>query len=567
MKRLLVISLFFLLHSLQSVAVDLGLHPIVSGLNSPVFITHANDSRLFVVEQIGRIQIVQDGRLLDRPFLDIDSKVGSGGERGLLSMAFHPDYGKPNTAGETFFWLNYTNNDGDTVIARYSVSSNDPNRADEGSELVLLTIDQPFSNHNGGQLQFGPRDGVDDKRYLYIGMGDGGSGGDPQNSGQRNNTLLGKMLRIDPSVDENPSRPFFSVPPNNPNSSAAFPLSTIWSKGLRNPWRFSFDAKNGALYIADVGQRRWEEINRTPRGVINVNYGWRVMEGMHCFNPSENCDASGLALPIFEYGHDNGRCSVTGGYVYRGSRFPALDSIYFFGDYCSREIFSLKEDPQNNWEARVILSAPASPLTFGEDIESELYIGTSNGIIYQLVDRDLSITLSKGLNILSFPNDAFDGRTCSDLIGLIEQTGQVHGLARFNRATQRFEICGSNVDNNFLINRNEGYLINSNNHSSIDISIEPTCPILSLNPGLNVIGYSGLGVTPSCYRLLAHAGNAALVSVQRFNKKNGRLESCVYDSSGRPTGFDFPIRPGHGYLVHAITDFELTFPGCSGFNE
>ncbi|MBI4639339.1 MAG: PQQ-dependent sugar dehydrogenase [Candidatus Tectomicrobia bacterium] len=365
-----------------------SLRQVVSGLSSPTFITHAGDLRIFITEQPGRIRILHNGSLLATPFLDIRHLVRPGGERGLLSMAFHPNYGTPGAPGEGLFWVNYTNINGDTVIARYRVANDNPNLANPDSALILFTIAQPFSNHNGGQLQFGLVEGQEQKRYLYIGMGDGGSGGDPQNNGQRDDTLLGKMLRIDPSTDARPSPPFYTIPPDNPHAAAGILLGAIWAKGLRNPWRFSFDVQTGNLYIADVGQDLWEEVNVTPaRTSGGLNYGWRITEGLHCFNPSRNCNMSGLALPVIEYGRSDNRsrCSVIGGYVYRGSRFPMLVGKYIYADFCSGEIFGLEEVSSGKWESTLLLSSGVMPLTFGEDVNQELYMGAADGNVYQII--------------------------------------------------------------------------------------------------------------------------------------------------------------------------------------
>ena len=295
-------------------AVAIKAEPVITGLSSPVGITHAGDGsgRLFIVLQGGRIVIFDGVKILSSPFLDITSVVSSGGERGLLGLAFHPNY-----VGNGSFYVNYTNTAGDTVIARYSVSAN-PNQADPTSADILLTIPQPFSNHNGGQLHFGP-DG-----YLYIGIGDGGSGGDPQNNGQDLGTLLGKILRID--VDKGPP---YAIPPDNPFFGPGDgALDEIWAWGLRNPWRFSFDRLTGDMFIGDVGQNSWEEVDFQPASSAGgENYGWRLMEGNSCYNPATNCNDSTLTLPILVYDHTVG-CSVTGGYRYRGSKNPALDGFY-----------------------------------------------------------------------------------------------------------------------------------------------------------------------------------------------------------------------------------------------
>src|SRR4030095_15339060 len=260
-----------------------------------------------VVEQEGRIRIVKSQTLLSTPFLDISARVSCCGERGLLSVAFPPNY-----ANKGHFYVNYTNNDGNTVIARYRVTS-DPDVANLNSEEILLTIEQPFANHNGGQIAFGP-DG-----YLYIGMGDGGSAGDPQGNGQRPETLLGKLLRIDVESGMTP----YAVPSNNPFVQSRFYHGEIWALGLRNPWRFSFDRQTGDLYLGDVGQGSYEEINFQSRASFGgENYGWNIMEGKHCFN-SDSCNQTGLVLPIVEYSHSEG-CSVTGGVVYRGQQYPRL---------------------------------------------------------------------------------------------------------------------------------------------------------------------------------------------------------------------------------------------------
>jgi glucose/arabinose dehydrogenase len=232
---------------------------------------------------------------------------------------------------------------------------------------------------------------VPQKRYLYIGMGDGGGAGDPDNNAQNNNTLLGKMLRLDPRTAPTPAPPFYTIPPDNPNVVAGVPLGTIWAKGLRNPWRFSFDARTGDLYIADVGQYTWEEVNFTPQGTSGgLNYGWRIMEGKRCFDPAVNCETSGLELPVSTYRHrlDPRRCAIIGGYVYRGQRFPSLQGTYIFADLCSGEIFGLKQVSPGNWERTLLYASGLRPLTFGENVRHELFLGASNGSIHQLVVRE-----------------------------------------------------------------------------------------------------------------------------------------------------------------------------------
>lgn len=352
------------------------LEPVAPGLASPVSVTHAGDTRLFVTLQDGRVVIYDGTRILPEPFLDIRSLVRSGNEQGLLSVAFHPRY-----AENGLFFVNYTNLQGHTVVARYSVQPQNPNRANPNSALTILTINQPFANHNGGQMQFGP-DG-----YLYIGMGDGGAGGDPNNRAQNLLDSLGKMLRID--IDRGSP---YAIPESNPYAHVDHARGEIWASGLRNPWRFSFDRTTGDLWIADVGQGTWEEINFQPATSIGgENYGWRRMEGTHCFNPLSDCNPGNLVLPVIEYDHDVG-CSVTGGYVYRGTRNPRLIGQYIYGDYCSGRIWAGTRHANGTVTSRVLFDAPFTISTFGEDAAGEMYVaGYSNGTLYRIVDaRGLS---------------------------------------------------------------------------------------------------------------------------------------------------------------------------------
>jgi glucose/arabinose dehydrogenase len=352
--------------------------PVITGLSSPVDITHAGDGsgRLFIVLQGGRIVIFDGVQILSPPFLDITSLVSSGGERGLLGAAFHPNY-----VGNGFFYVSYTDIAGASIIARYSVSL-DPNRADPASGVIILTIPQPFSNHNGGQLHFGP-DG-----YLYIGVGDGGSGGDPQNNGQDLGTLLGKILRID--VDSGLP---FTVPLDNPFVGIIGAREEIWSFGLRNPWRFSFDRLTGDMFIGDVGQNSREEVDFQPANSTGgENYGWRLMEGNSCFNPATNCNNGTLTLPILVYDHGVG-CSVTGGYRYRGSKNPNLTGLYLYGDFCTGLIWGAQEDGLGGWNTTVLLDTNFSISTFGEDESGEIYfahLSATNGAIYQVVQSSTS---------------------------------------------------------------------------------------------------------------------------------------------------------------------------------
>ncbi|MEX2535643.1 MAG: PQQ-dependent sugar dehydrogenase [Trueperaceae bacterium] len=348
----------------------LELVEIATGFESPTTIVHAGDGseRLFVLEQPGRIRVIENGELLPDPFLDIGGEISSGGERGLLGLAFHPNYAQNGR-----FFIDHTDSNGDSVVAGYSVSEDDPNRADPGSAMEILHVEQPYANHNGGGLAFGP-DG-----YLYLSLGDGGSGGDPQDNGQNLETLLGTILRID--VD---GADPYAIPADNPFVDDDNARPEIWAYGLRNPWRFSFDSETGDLWMADVGQNVWEEINfQSAESSGGENYGWNIMEGAHCFEPAEGCDTEGLVMPVLEYDHDQG-CSVTGGYRYRGDEFPGLVGMYVFGDYCSGQIWGAS-DTEGEWTSVPLLSSGLRISAFGEDEAGELYVaGHSSGSIYRL---------------------------------------------------------------------------------------------------------------------------------------------------------------------------------------
>jgi glucose/arabinose dehydrogenase len=343
----------------------------IAHVTAPTSIASAGDLRLFITQQTGQIVIYDGTGVSAVPFLDLSSLVSCCGERGLLSVAFHPRY-----RDNGLFFVDYTDTNGDTIVARYRVSAADPDRADPASALRILKITQPFNNHNGGQLQFGS-DG-----YLYIGMGDGGSGGDPQNNAQNRSSLLGKILRID--IDG--ASPY-AVPASNPFVATAGARAEIWALGLRNPWRFSFDRANGDLWIADVGQDSWEEIDlQRVTSTGGENYGWRVTEGTHCYNPSTNCATGGITFPIVEYSHAGGACSITGGYRYRGSRYPYLSDVYLYADYCSGQISGLTEDANGTFSSQSLLKTTLHFTTFGQDANGELYIATESGNVYAIME-------------------------------------------------------------------------------------------------------------------------------------------------------------------------------------
>ncbi len=348
------------------------LTPLVTeGLQKPLFLTHAGEGqdRLYVLEQPGRIRLIKDGVLVSIPFLDLADRVlMDDSERGILGLAFHPDYRRNGR-----FFVNYTRRpDGATVVAEYRRGGS-PDTASR-DERVLLVILQPESNHNGGMVVFGP-DG-----YLYIGTGDGGAWGDPGNRAQNLNELLGKILRID--VDHGDP---YAIPSDNPFAKEGG-RPEIYAVGMRNPWRFSFDSKTAELWVADVGQKKWEEVDLVTRG---GNYGWRVMEGAHCYNPAVACPTVGLELPVMEYGHESGRCSIIGGYVYRGRALPALQGAYVSGDFCSGEVFAFRTSNEagGGTGPRVLLKTGFRISSFGQDEAGELYVLDHGGGIFRLAPQ------------------------------------------------------------------------------------------------------------------------------------------------------------------------------------
>jgi glucose/arabinose dehydrogenase len=346
--------------SLDPNHVTVSLELVVTGLQRPVAVRNAGDgsSRLFIVEQPGRIRIADIDGLRATPYLDISARVrDSANEQGLLGLAFHPDFENNGR-----FFVNYTDLAGDTVVAEFTRSEGDPGRADPSSEAIIMTIEQPRSNHNGGDMAFGH------DSYLWIATGDGGGAGDPDGNGQNLRNLLGKLLRID--VDGGAT---YTIPPDNPFVDDPDARNEIWAYGLRNPWRFSFDRVTGDLFIGDVGQGMWEEIDFEARmDPGGRNYGWNAMEGSQCFQ-NDSCSSDGLTYPIAEYSHLSG-CSVTGGYVYRGTRFPALKGLYFYGDYCSGTIWALARTISGGWDSAIIGETSARISSFGEDESGELYL-------------------------------------------------------------------------------------------------------------------------------------------------------------------------------------------------
>jgi glucose/arabinose dehydrogenase len=353
-----------------SVSPQIALVPRFSGLTAPLAVTHAGDNtgNLYVVEQAGRIRVIDNSTLLPTPFLDISARVLSGGEQGLLGLAFPPGY-----AIKRYFYVYYTRPPNTNVVSRFHLTATPPDAADPNSEEILLAVPQTFTNHNGGQLAFGP-DG-----FLYIGKGDGGGGGDTENNAQNKASLLGKILRVDVESGVAP----YAIPDSNPFVQTAGVRGEIWAFGLRNPWRFSFDRQTGDLYIGDVGQGAFEEVDFQPAASPGgENYGWRIMEGAHCFGDPA-CSTAGLVLPVAEYDHGQG-CSITGGFVYRGQAFPRLQGLYLYADFCSGRFWGLKND-NTVWQNTLLLTEPHSISSFGEDEAGNLYATDLNaGIVYEI---------------------------------------------------------------------------------------------------------------------------------------------------------------------------------------
>ena len=430
---------FIMLVCIQLQAQQVNLELFADGFNQPVELTHAGDDRIFVAQQTGQIRIIDaEGDVLPQPFLNISNLTSASGERGLLGLVFDPAY-----AENGFFYINYTNLSGNTVVARYSVSDN-PDIANTEGE-ILFTVDQPYTNHNGGCMRFAP-DG-----FLYISMGDGGGGGDPQNNSQNINTLLGKLLRINVSSGSG-----YDIPSDNPfvNAEGA---DEIWAYGLRNAWKFSFDSTENEIQIADVGQGEWEEINRMPANEAGLNYGWRCYEGNETYNMN-NCDTTDMIFPVAVYDHQNGRCSITGGYVYRGQEFPALQGKYFFADFCSNEIGILHEDNALEWVAEqdgVFFTG------FGEDNQNELY-AFGSGKIYRITGETLGTEEIHSPEITIGPNPAQDFL-------------QVNGISELDRLN---------------IYSMEGKLVKISNQTKVGIQdLKPGVYILQIQSGARIYSY------------------------------------------------------------------------------
>lgn len=382
----------------EPTSLSVELTSYMTGLSNPVDIVFLNDT-MFIVDQDGVINMAVDGVTLSTPFLNITSIVLHSGERGLLGLAFDPDFNTNRT-----FYVNYTNNNNNTVVASYKTYT-DSLVGDPTTATILKTIDQPFTNHNGGQIRFGPDD------YLYIGMGDGGSAGDPGNRSQDPQELLGKMLRYQANADE------LTIPSDNPFVGDTTTLDDIWAIGLRNPWRFSFDMDNGNLWIGDVGQNMYEEVNyQSSSSTGGENWGWRCREGLHPYN-SLNCGpASDYDDPIFEYDHSGNNCSITGGFVYRGSDSELLNGVYLGIDYCSGYLFGYRMNEAEDDITYDFGDFGFGFTCFGQDAEGEMYVAKSDGTLYKISDpchtqipllsfSTDSLIVEEGVNYYWFFND------------------------------------------------------------------------------------------------------------------------------------------------------------------
>jgi len=424
-------------------AQNIGLESFATGITNPVEIVSAptQDNRIFVVQQSGTVKIVNaDGSVVPENFINISTRITFGGERGLLGMAFHPQF-----TTNRYFFVFYNNLQGALTVSRFTANASNPNTADVNSEKILLTIPKPFTNHNGGSLHFGA-DG-----YLWISTGDGGNGGDPNNNSQNKNSLLGKLLRIDVNSGDT-----YSIPPDNPfvGTDGA---DEIWAYGLRNAWKFSFDRLTNQVWIADVGQEVLEEINTVPATASGVNYGWRCYEGNNPYNTANCASASTMTFPVAQYDHSAGKCSITGGYVYRGSLYADLIGKYVFADYCSGQIGVLN----NNTITWSTPSAGNNFTTFGEDNQKQLYVAASNGRIYKVTTDNLAVTDIDRSALVISPVPAHDFIYINNLTEknvtaeILDQSGRIILESKVSENDKRVDISSLSAGDYILVLRKD----------------------------------------------------------------------------------------------------------------
>jgi uncharacterized protein (TIGR03437 family) len=530
---------------------QIRLAPVTSGFTGPTDVQNARDGsgRLFIVQQDGIVRILRDGTLLPQPFLDIRSRTKVGSERGLLGLAFSAGSGPKQR-----FYVDYTDLNGNTVIAMYRITSN-PDVADSANETVLLNITQPFENHNGGQLRFGP-DG-----YLYIGMGDGGGGGDPLKNGQNRASLLGKLLRLD--VESEPGR--VRIPPDNPFVNTSGVRPEIWALGLRNPWRFSFDRANGDLFIADVGQDTWEEVDYSPassRG--GENYGWNLMEGPVCYQ--SGCSTQGLTLPVASYSHQNGDCSITGGFVYRGSLSPGLRGFYLYADYCTGRIRGLRREG-SQWVSSVLLSPGDQITTFGEDEGGEIYAADGLHSMLFRIEGPRAPRISAGgiVNAASFVPGLVAGSLSTVFVaGVLDDPGVVSAPSLPLPATlSAVSITVNGVAAPILAVANTKGVEQVNFQAPFEAAGQTTASIVVSRSGFSssTVNVPVLNVQPGVYSVVVHNADNSLVTQQRPLVRNEF--AYVYAAGlGRvsnppPTGAAALVSP----LSTAIEDVRVTLGG------
>jgi len=505
------------LNNTTSAQAMIQLIPVASGLSNPLYVTSARDgsNRLFIVEQTGGVKVLMPGAAapLQTPFLNISAKIVAGGEQGLLGLAFHPQY-----ASNRRFFVNYTRkSDGATVVSEFKVSTGDPNVA-ETEERMIMTIPQPFANHNGGWIDFGP-DG-----FLYIGMGDGGGANDPGNRAQNNDELLGKMLRID--VNTTGTTPYVS-PPTNPFFGSAPGRDEIYATGLRNPFRCSFDRATGMLYAGDVGQDVIEEIDIITLG---GNYGWRVFEGSRCANPGPApCVASNYVAPLLEYNHSGGRCSVTGGYVYRGKLNSLPPGAYFYADFCTGEIFM-----RNGGSTSLILDTNLQISSFGEDEAGEIYVVGLGGSVHRLAAPGVATSVSAA----SFRGTQLAPESIAAAFGLNFSTSTQYPPANQQLPTTLAGASVTVIDAmgtprlaplffvsptqiNFLIPRDtapgNGTISFTNTNGTVSVG---AVNIANVSPGLFTVNASGTGIAAAVALRVKADGSQIYEPIVRLNAQN-----------------------------------------------